>query len=103
MTLSELRRQIETRYPIALELEDWYGVPVFIQREPIYISVCETSKNTGKFMLVISKEEYYWPHIFDQKNLSAGEVIAQVGKQYAKQKGTKKERSKEQLSLFDMI
>ena len=101
MTLSELQRQLESRYPVAFGWESWYGVPVLIQREPIYISVCETSKNTGKFMLVISKEEFYWPHIFDQKNLSAGEVITQIGKQYAK-KGTKKERSKGQLSLFDL-
>lgn len=102
MTLSELQRQLESRYPVAFGWEDWYGVPVLIQREPIYITVCEPAKNTGKFMLVISKEEFYWPHIFDQRDLSAGEVITQVGKQYAK-KGTKKERSKEQLSLFDMI
>lgn len=102
MTLSELRRQLEARYPIAFVQEDWYGVPVFIQREPLYIAVCEPTRNSGKFMLVIAKEEYSWPHLVDQDNLSAGEVITQIGKQYAK-KGTKKERSKEQLSLFDMI
>lgn len=103
MTLSELRRQLEARYPIAFVQEDWYGVPVFIQREPLYIAVCEPTRNSGKFMLVISKEEFYWPHLVDQKDLSAGEVIALVGKQYAKSKSTRKERNKEQLSLFDMI
>lgn len=104
MTLSELVGNLENRFPVALEMEDWYGVPVFIQREPIYIALCEPVKDSQVFRMWIKKEEYGFPYLFDSEKLTASDVINQVGKYTRKpEPRVRKERNEGQLSLFDMI
>lgn len=105
MTLDEMQRQLETRYPVAFGWENWYGNMVLVSRVPMYMAIYKPKWRNDAFALIVNDKELggHFPAIYENNNLTPADVIRLVGEHIATpDPKPKKKKNEGQMSLFDM-